>query len=57
MECISHVKYEKNAMAIKVLIRDNLISNKKPFLSVLIADPKNEMANKIKASNIKRRYI
>ena len=44
-------------MAIKALIRDNLRSNKKAFLSELISDPKNEMVNKIKASNIKRIYI
>jgi hypothetical protein len=44
-------------MPINAFMMDNLRSNKKAFLSLLIADPKNEVVNKIKASNIKRRYI
>ena len=44
-------------MHIKALITANLRSNKKLFLSELISDPKNEMVNKIKASNIKIIYI
>ena len=44
-------------MPIKALIKANLKLNKKPFLSELISDSKNEMVNKIKASNIKRIYI
>ena len=57
MESISHVQYEKNAMPINAFIMDNLRSNKKAYLSELISDLKNEMINKIKASNIKRIYI
>jgi hypothetical protein len=44
-------------MPINDFIAANLKSNKKPFLSDLIADPKNEIAIKIKVSIIKRRYI
>ena len=44
-------------MPINAFMMDNLRSNTKAFLSELIPDPKNEMINKIKASNIKRIYI
>ena len=44
-------------MPINALIKANLKSNKKAFLSELISDPKNEMVNKIKASKIKKIYI